>query len=84
MNEIPIKIAYYHTPHICFHEMCPVFASLIAPNVKSSVYCHAIAEGGPTEWAFGWNQFLKSKVASEKEKLLNGLGCSKEVAILTR
>ncbi|XP_063609325.1 aminopeptidase N-like [Penaeus indicus] len=58
--------------------------SIISPIVKSSVYCHAIAEGGATEWAFGWNQYLKSNVASEKAKLLYGLGCSKEVTVLTR
>ncbi|XP_037798441.1 aminopeptidase N-like [Penaeus monodon] len=58
--------------------------SIISPIVKSSVYCHAIAEGGAAEWAFGLNQYLRSNVASEKAKLLYGLGCSKEVTVLTR
>ncbi|XP_047471493.1 aminopeptidase N-like [Penaeus chinensis] len=57
--------------------------SIISPIVKPSVYCHAIAEGGASEWAFGWDQYLKSNVASERAKLLYGLGCSKEVTVLT-
>ncbi|XP_063587806.1 aminopeptidase N-like [Penaeus indicus] len=58
--------------------------TLISPNLKSTVYCYAIAEGGEAEWDFAWHQYLKSNVGSEKEKLLSALGCSKEMWLLSR
>ncbi|XP_064088444.1 aminopeptidase N-like isoform X2 [Macrobrachium nipponense] len=62
----------------------PGDVSIISPNLKSVVYCTAISEGGDEEWNFAWEQYLNSNVASEKMKLLNAMGCSKDVWILSR
>ncbi|KAK7075491.1 hypothetical protein SK128_020460 [Halocaridina rubra] len=62
----------------------PTNTSIISPNLKSTVYCTAIADGGEVEWDFAWNQYLSSNVASERVVLLNAMGCSKEIWILQR
>ncbi|XP_042234819.1 aminopeptidase N-like [Homarus americanus] len=62
----------------------PVNQSNISPNLKNTVYCTAIATGGVEEWNFGWNQYLKSNVGTEKATLLAALGCSKKIWILSR
>lgn len=60
------------------------FYRIISPNLKSTVYCTGIAEGGEDEWNFTWEQYLSSDLASEKATILSALGCSKEVWILSR
>ncbi|KAG0728778.1 Endoplasmic reticulum aminopeptidase 1 [Chionoecetes opilio] len=65
-------------------RMNPKDKSIISPNLKDTVYCTAIAQGGEEEWEFAWNQFLASNVGSEKSKLLVALGCSKKIWILSR
>ncbi|XP_027211488.2 aminopeptidase N [Penaeus vannamei] len=62
----------------------PENETLISPNLKSTVYCRAIAEGGEAEWDFAWDQYLKSNVGTEKALLLSAMGCSKEIWILSR
>ncbi|XP_050688585.1 aminopeptidase N-like isoform X2 [Eriocheir sinensis] len=56
----------------------------VNPNLRSTVYCTGIAEGGEEAWNFGWQQYLATNVGSEKERLLTTLGCAKEVWILSR
>ncbi|KAK3860173.1 hypothetical protein Pcinc_033761 [Petrolisthes cinctipes] len=58
--------------------------TLISANLKSTVYCHAIAEGGEEEWNFAWHQYLESNVGSEKNRLLSAMGCTKHIWILSR
>nr|XP_053651337.1 aminopeptidase N-like isoform X1 [Cherax quadricarinatus] len=62
----------------------PDNSSIISPNLKSTVYCHAISVGGEKEWNFAWNKYLKSNVGSEKIRLLSAMGCTKQVWILSR
>ncbi|XP_047482312.1 aminopeptidase N-like isoform X2 [Penaeus chinensis] len=62
----------------------PSNTSLISPNLKSTVYCTGVAEGGEDEWNFAWEQYINSNVATEKSKLLSAMGCTKEVWILSR
>ncbi|XP_068228790.1 aminopeptidase N-like isoform X1 [Palaemon carinicauda] len=62
----------------------PANDSIISPNLKSTVYCRAIAEGGEEEWNFAWAQYLKSNVGSEKARLLSAMGCTNEIWILSR
>jgi len=62
----------------------PDNTSLISPNLKSTVYCTAIAAGGEQEWNFLWEKYLDSNVGTEKATILSSLGCSKEVWILSR
>ena len=52
--------------------------------VKDVVYCSAIANGDEAEWDFAWERYKYSKVASEKDLLLNALACSKQPWLLKR
>nr|XP_027218923.1 aminopeptidase N-like [Penaeus vannamei] len=47
----------------------PTNDSIISPNLKSTVYCRAIAEGGEAEWNFAWHKYLKSSVWDTKKYL---------------
>ncbi|CAL8357825.1 unnamed protein product [Lota lota] len=56
----------------------------IEPNLRSTVYCSAIAAGGAEEWNFAWGQFLNTTIATEAEKLRAALACTKEPWLLNR
>ncbi|KAM5291545.1 aminopeptidase N [Glossophaga mutica] len=56
----------------------------IDPNLRSTVYCNAIAQGGEEEWNFAWEQFQKATLVNEADKLRAALACSKQVWILDR
>ncbi|XP_059570461.1 aminopeptidase N [Alligator mississippiensis] len=56
----------------------------IHPNLRSSIYCSAIATGGEAAWAFGWQMFLEAPVVAEADKLRSALACSQEPWILNR
>uniref|UniRef100_A0A673L3E5 Alanyl (membrane) aminopeptidase b n=1 Tax=Sinocyclocheilus rhinocerous TaxID=307959 RepID=A0A673L3E5_9TELE len=53
-------------------------------NLRSAVYCSAIAAGGEEEWNFAWEMFEKATVASEKDKLRAALACATEPWLLNR
>ncbi|KAK7067746.1 hypothetical protein SK128_013768 [Halocaridina rubra] len=55
---------------------------IIHPNMKKTVYCTAIAEGGDEEWDFAWYKYLESEAITEKYRLLEAMGCSRDEAIL--
>jgi aminopeptidase N len=48
------------------------------------VYCTAIKHGGADVWNFAWKKYQSSNVGSDKEHLLEALGCSREPWILNR
>ncbi|XP_042893880.1 aminopeptidase N-like, partial [Penaeus japonicus] len=56
----------------------------VSANLKSTVYCTAMAEGGEAEWDAAWNLYLESNVGAEKDRLLSALGCTKEIWLLSR
>ncbi|XP_015284404.1 PREDICTED: aminopeptidase N [Gekko japonicus] len=56
----------------------------IPPNLRSSIYCNAIATGGEEAWDFGWEMFQNATVVSEADKLRSALACSQEPWILQR
>uniref|UniRef100_A0A672FXT9 Aminopeptidase n=1 Tax=Salarias fasciatus TaxID=181472 RepID=A0A672FXT9_SALFA len=56
----------------------------IVPNLKSTVYCNAIASGGQKEWDFAWTMFQTTTVASEAEKLRRALACTTQPWLLNR
>ncbi|CAJ1048729.1 aminopeptidase Ey-like isoform X2 [Xyrichtys novacula] len=56
----------------------------ISPNLKSTVYCSAISAGGVEEWDFAWSMFKKATIASEAEKLMDALSCTKQPWLLNR
>lgn len=61
-----------------------LYSSLISPNLKNTVFCHAIAEGGEAEWNAAWRQYLKTDVQGEKDNLLSTLACTKQIWLLMR
>ncbi|XP_043934235.1 aminopeptidase N [Protopterus annectens] len=56
----------------------------IPPNLRTTVYCAAIAAGGEAEWDFAWERFREATLATEADKLRSGLACSLEPWILQR
>ncbi|XP_062868491.1 aminopeptidase N [Trichomycterus rosablanca] len=56
----------------------------IHPNLRSTVYCNAIAAGGVDEWDFGWKMFKRATVAAEAVKLRSALACTKQPWLLNR
>lgn len=56
----------------------------IHPNLRSTVYCYAIATGGVEEWDFTWKMFKKATVAAEAVKLRAALSCTREPWLLNR
>ncbi|XP_034535383.1 aminopeptidase Ey-like [Notolabrus celidotus] len=56
----------------------------ISPNLKSTVYCNAIAAGGVKEWDFAWSMYKKATIASEADKLMYALSCTKQPWLLNR
>ncbi|KAM4552982.1 aminopeptidase Ey-like [Fundulus diaphanus] len=56
----------------------------IHPNLRSVIYCQAVAAGGKKEWEFAWERFLSSADTSEKEQLREALSCSKKTWLLNR
>uniref|UniRef100_A0A3Q4HA78 Aminopeptidase n=1 Tax=Neolamprologus brichardi TaxID=32507 RepID=A0A3Q4HA78_NEOBR len=56
----------------------------IHPNLRSVVYCSAIAAGDEAEWEFGWLQFKIASVANEANKLMFALACTNNTELLNR
>ncbi|KAL6107437.1 anpep [Pungitius sinensis] len=56
----------------------------IPPNLRSTVYCNAIAAGGTKEWEFAWSQFVQATIAIEADKLRSALACTKQPWLLNR
>ncbi|XP_072106268.1 aminopeptidase N-like isoform X2 [Mobula birostris] len=53
-------------------------------NLKSAVYCSAIASGGEKEWDFAWEMFMNATIATESDKLRGALACTKQPWLLNR
>ncbi|XP_047435973.1 aminopeptidase Ey-like [Mugil cephalus] len=58
--------------------------NIIISNLRSTVYCSAIAAGGVEEWDFAWEMYRNATIASEAEKLMYALSCAKEPWLLNR
>ncbi|XP_056595840.1 alanyl (membrane) aminopeptidase b, tandem duplicate 1 [Triplophysa dalaica] len=56
----------------------------IKPNLRSTVYCSAIAAGGAKEWDFAWDMFKNASLASEADKLRAALACATQPWLLNR
>nr|XP_019935919.1 PREDICTED: aminopeptidase Ey-like isoform X1 [Paralichthys olivaceus] len=56
----------------------------ISPNLRSTVYCNALAEGGEKEWDFAWSMYKKATIASEANKLMHALSCATKPWLLNR
>lgn len=56
----------------------------IHPNLKGTVYCHAIAFGDVEEWDFAWRMFQNASLASEASRLRSAMACTKQPWLLNR
>ncbi|KAF4094945.1 hypothetical protein G5714_024023 [Onychostoma macrolepis] len=56
----------------------------IKANLRSTVYCSAIAAGGEKEWDFAWGEFENATIASEKDKLRAAMACATKPWLLNR
>ncbi|XP_069580564.1 aminopeptidase Ey-like [Brachyistius frenatus] len=56
----------------------------IHPNLRSAVYCSAVATGDEAEWNFGWSQVHNASVVSEASKLMSALSCTENTQLLKR
>lgn len=56
----------------------------IRPEHRFVTYCTAIEHGNRTDWDFLWRVYESEQNASEKDRLMKALGCSKELWVLAR
>ncbi|XP_035168096.1 aminopeptidase N [Oxyura jamaicensis] len=56
----------------------------ITANLRSAIYCSAVATGGQEAWDFMWDRFREATVVSEADKIRTALACSTETWILQR
>lgn len=64
---------------------CPLFPpARIHPNLKSTVYCSAISQGGVEEWNFAWRMFQSATLASEASRLRGAMACTRQPWLLNR
>lgn len=67
-----------------FHFWMTNDTNEIHPNLRSVIYCQAIAAGGQEEWEFAWDRFQSSTDTSEKDQLREALTCTKKIWLLNR
>jgi aminopeptidase N len=51
-------------------------------DLRGAVYCSAVRKGDMAVWEFAYQRYLVSNLAAEKTKLLNALGCTREIWLL--
>ncbi|XP_028439977.1 aminopeptidase N isoform X1 [Perca flavescens] len=67
-----------------FNQWMDTKMNPIHPNLRSTVYCNAIAAGDAKEWEFAWDEFQNATIASEAEKLRSALACTNQPWLLNR
>uniref|UniRef100_A0A8C2Z1S0 Aminopeptidase n=1 Tax=Cyclopterus lumpus TaxID=8103 RepID=A0A8C2Z1S0_CYCLU len=67
-----------------FNQWRTTSENKIHPNLRSTVYCNAIAAGGAQEWEFAWTEFQNTTIAIEADKLRFSLACTKQPWLLNR
>ena len=59
-------------------------SSLIPADLKKTIVCTALREGGEKEWDFAFNRYATTNIATEREMILATLSCSSDVWILSQ
>ncbi|KAF6722116.1 Aminopeptidase N [Oryzias melastigma] len=67
-----------------FSDWMTTGTNRIHANLRTTVYCNAIAAGGVAEWNFAWSKFEEATIAIEADKLRYALSCTKEPWLLNR
>lgn len=74
----------------CVHESRSRFrmwmarGQLVEPNLREIVYCTALREGAEIEWNFAYNHMVTTDSPTEKNILLDALGCTRLKWVLAR
>lgn len=56
----------------------------MSPDLQSTILCTALRQGGAKEWHFVYERYVNQSTASEKEVLLNALGCTAKPWLLSK
>jgi aminopeptidase N len=56
----------------------------IKPELRHRAYCTAIEYGNKDDWEFLWRVYEKEQGATERDRILRALACSRELWILSR
>lgn len=56
----------------------------INPALRYATYCTSIENGNKDDWDFLWRMYEREQNASERDRMLRALGCSREMWILAR
>ncbi|XP_050088642.1 aminopeptidase N [Anopheles aquasalis] len=56
----------------------------IPPSLKETIYCTSLRDGGVPEWNFAFKRYQETDSASEKEIILNALGCTVKPWLLSK
>ncbi|XP_035776624.1 aminopeptidase N-like isoform X2 [Anopheles albimanus] len=56
----------------------------IPPSLKETIYCTSLRDGGVPEWNFAFKRYQDTDSASEKEIILNALGCTVKPWLLSK
>ncbi|CAK8674728.1 unnamed protein product [Clavelina lepadiformis] len=67
-----------------FNEWRTTGSNSITPNLRTTVYCNAIANGGSEEWDFAWEKYKNESNSQEKAKLEYSLACTRTPWIIRR
>ncbi|XP_072036362.1 aminopeptidase N-like isoform X1 [Amphiura filiformis] len=90
LQSVVISLACSHGNEDCVSEATRQYtewmnnpgSNSIKPDLKLSVYCTAIAEGGSEEWSFAFDQYKMTNSDTEKVALITGMACSKNTSII--
>nr|XP_006818001.1 PREDICTED: aminopeptidase N-like [Saccoglossus kowalevskii] len=91
-RSLAITLACGHGHEECIQESHTMFVhwmqnsdnNMIPENMKSDVYCTAIAHGTSDYWEFAWNQYLTTQSSAERSLLMEAMACSNQPWILSR
>lgn len=78
------KRVFVFVIHFLIYCLFTLMLTRIHPNLKSKVYCYAIAFGGAEEWDFAWRMFTNATLASEASSLRTAMACTKVPWLLNR
>uniref|UniRef100_A0A1B6LAT7 Aminopeptidase N n=1 Tax=Graphocephala atropunctata TaxID=36148 RepID=A0A1B6LAT7_9HEMI len=90
-KEMIVKLACDYQVGNCFQKADQLFkdwmssgVNTIPKDLRSTVYCVGVKNGGQSAWNHVWNQYHTSNIANEKNVFLRALACTENNSLLTR
>ena len=65
-------------------EYACIFLSRIDPNIRTTVLCTAVKEGGENEWEIVFEAYQSTTATNKKMSLLSAMACSENETLLHR